>query len=172
MAMVVHLLLQLLLQKWAPGAGSPGRAMHGHLIQPLYDVLPLIMVHTINMDMIVTSGFQHPVCIVHACPARLGVPTPRRLGAERAAAHALALFVRAHRLAAGAALGAARVAHCDVVRIKIGYGSWRWQHLPAPRQHAPCAAETQRLTLLLRTFVTEASLVSSMACAEGCGRHG
>ena len=58
MAMVVHLLLQLLLQKWAPGAGSPGRAMHGHLIQPLYDVLPLIMVHTIHMNMPATCGFM------------------------------------------------------------------------------------------------------------------
>ena len=55
-AVAVDLVLQLLLQKWALGQARLG--VPCPLIQPLDGVLPLIMVHTIHINMPATCGFM------------------------------------------------------------------------------------------------------------------
>ena len=54
--MAVDLALQPMLQKWAPGQAC--LSVLWPLIQPVYGVLPLIMVHTIHMDMTATYGIM------------------------------------------------------------------------------------------------------------------
>ena len=55
-AVAVDLVLQLLLQKWAFGQARLG--VPWPLIQPLDGVLPLIMVHTIHINMPATCNFM------------------------------------------------------------------------------------------------------------------
>ena len=54
--MAVDLALQLMLQKWALGQARLG--VPWPLIQPLYGVLPLLMAHTIHVNMTATCGFM------------------------------------------------------------------------------------------------------------------